>query len=204
MGMWATSPPLLGCPPPWRISVEAPWTCWRLLTRATCRSMSLRRQDTSFWSFFIVNEVTCHLKIFLWHFQESIHGICKNDYIQIKDVHTGVVTLRRIVDLQSCRVRAVLDTGMASAVPNALSRTVWFCHTYTHAAFRYCRWENKADAIFACRQLQVGSSIETNVHYNYTLRPGKLGLVISEVFSQENQQSTPFNLKTGHLTAATQ
>lgn len=92
--------------------------------------------------FFIGRRVECHLKLSFYHFQESIFGVCKSDYIQTKDWHTGVVTLTRDINLKECSKRAAIITGMASAVPNALSKLVCFCHlthTHTHTAFRCCR-----------------------------------------------------------------
>lgn len=83
--------------------------------------------------FFIAKWVKCHLKLSLLHLQASIYGTCKSDYIQRKDRNTGVVTLQRTIDLQSCSERAAVTTGLASAVPNALSKMVCFCHTCTHA-----------------------------------------------------------------------
>lgn len=63
---------------------------------------------------------------FLYHVsgQLGIHGLCKSSYVIEEDEHSTELSVTQVVDIRGCRQRAEINTGMALAIENELSKQV--------------------------------------------------------------------------------
>lgn len=126
--------------------------------------------------------------------QVGIHGKCQSNYATELDGETKELKVTRVIDVNNCREKAVMYTGMASAVLDNTAKQV--CGGCPLAPRRLAVRHQRC---FCVPLIQKGESVISMVRDLYTVKPTADGGLVTRARGLERQFFSPFNVKGGNF-----